>query len=72
LISDKRLEDALAIFQVQVLAFPDHSNPWDSLGEIYLLLGDKKKALANYQKALQIDPSAENAKKMIEKIKTKK
>lgn len=69
LVAESKLKDALAIFKIQVMAFPDRANPYDSLGETYLSLGDKEKALKNYEKALELNPSSANAKKMIEKIK---
>jgi tetratricopeptide (TPR) repeat protein len=45
-----------------VEAYPQSANVYDSLGEAYLLRGDKEKAIENYQKSLDLDPKSENAK----------
>ena len=52
LVSQKKNSEALAIFIRNTKEHPDSWNTWDSLGEMYATLGDKKKAVANYQKAL--------------------
>ncbi len=52
LVSQKKNQEALAIFLRNTKEHPDSWNTWDSLGEMYATLGDKKKAVANYQKAL--------------------
>lgn len=36
---------------------PEEPNPWDSLGEAYLIAGVPERALAHYAHALEIDPS---------------
>jgi tetratricopeptide (TPR) repeat protein len=41
----------------------------NSLGECYLKIGDKEKALRAWKKSLEINPNQENIKKMIEKLK---
>jgi Tfp pilus assembly protein PilF len=45
---------------------------WDSLAEGYMKAGDLKKAEENYEKALTLDPTDENAKEMLKKIKESK
>lgn len=52
LVSQKKNQEALAIFIRNTKEHPDSWNTWDSLGEMYATLGDKKKAVANYEKAL--------------------
>ncbi len=48
--------------------FPDSANTWDSLAEITLYLGDQKRALELYRKALEVDPEFTNAANQIEQI----
>jgi len=69
LVSQKKNNEALAIFIRNTNEHPDSWNVWDSLGEMYATLGDKPKAVANYKKALAIttDP---NQKWRIEGILT--
>lgn len=64
-----KTREALEIFKLIVAEFPDSSNPYDSLGEVYLELGDKKKALENYEKSLELNPENYNAVEQIKRIK---
>jgi len=52
LIGEKKLDEAIGIFQRNVKAHAESWNVHDSLGEALLAKGDKKGAAAAYQKAL--------------------
>jgi tetratricopeptide (TPR) repeat protein len=60
---------AIEIFKLNVEAFPESSNTWDSLGESYMKAGDLKKAEESYEKSLKLDPKNDNAQRMLTKIK---
>lgn len=62
-----RLRDALAVFQRNVAEYPAASNPHDSLGEAYMALGDRVKAIEHYERSLALDPANTNA---VERLKT--
>jgi len=47
---------AIAIFQLNVEAFPDFWNVYDSLGEAYLADGNKALAIKNYQRSVELNP----------------
>lgn len=68
LINDNRLEDAIKIFELLVYEFPTSANPYDSLGEAYLLNNDSELALKSYKKSLELNPENENAEKSIVNI----
>ena len=55
-----RVEDAIAIFKTNVEAFPAAWNTYDSLGEAYMVHGDKELAIANYEKSLELNPQNQN------------
>jgi tetratricopeptide (TPR) repeat protein len=59
LVGLKKNQEALAIFIRNTKEHPGSWNTWDSLGEMYATLGDTKKAVANYEKALALtnDPT---------------
>lgn len=59
LISQQKTDDAIAIFERNVKAHPQSWNAYDSLAEAYGIKGDKKKAIENYSKALNLatDPT---------------
>jgi tetratricopeptide (TPR) repeat protein len=65
LIGMGRIQDAIAIFQLNVEVFPDGYNTYDSLAEAYMLNGERTKAIQNYAKSLELNPENMNA---IEKL----
>lgn len=69
LIGNRKFKDAIRIFQLNIEAYPQSSNVYDSLGEAYMDDGDTQDAIANYQKSLQINPKNGNAIKMLQKLK---
>ncbi len=71
LLAAKRPLDALEIFKLNVEMFPKSSNPYDSLGEVYLAGDQKELALANYKKALELDPKNSNAAQIINRLEGK-
>lgn len=72
LIGSKRIDDAIKIFELNVQAFPKSANVYDSLGEAYFNKGNKKSALLNYKKSLELNPNSSSAKEMIDKIEKEK
>jgi len=68
LIGAKRFKEAIRILQLNVEAYPNSSNVYDSLGEAYMDDGDKALAITNYQKALQINPKNRNSQAMLRKL----
>jgi tetratricopeptide (TPR) repeat protein len=50
------LEKALAVFKLNLMAYPGSSNVYDSYGEALLLQGDTVKAIVNYRKSLELNP----------------
>ena len=68
LLGNKNFKDAIRVFQLNVEAYPQSGNAYDSLAEAYMDNGDKGLAIANYQKSLQLDPSNSNAVEMLKKL----
>jgi CubicO group peptidase (beta-lactamase class C family) len=54
---DSHYDAAIALFKLNIKLFPGDGNLWDSLGEGYLVKGDKAQAIASYQKALALAPA---------------
>ena len=65
----KEYSKAIRIFQLNVEAYPQSSNVYDSLGEAYMDDGNKAQAIANYQKSLELNPKNGNAVVMLERLK---
>jgi tetratricopeptide (TPR) repeat protein len=68
LIRSKKLNEAIRIFQLNVEAYPQSANVYDSLGEAYMDDGNKPLAIANYQKSLQLNPKNRGAVVMLQKL----
>ena len=71
LLGLKRAKDAIEIFQLNVEMFPNSSNVYDTLGEAYLADGNKDSALANYKKAVELDPKNANALRIVNQLEGK-
>ena len=70
LLNSDRTSDAIEVFKLNVDAYPESANVYDSLGEAYMNNGDKKLAITNYEKSLELDPKNTNATEMLNKLKS--
>jgi peptidylprolyl isomerase len=68
LLRKAQVNEAIEVFKLNVEAYPQSANVYDSLAEAYLLSGDKEKAIENYRRALTIDPTMESAKQALKKL----
>lgn len=68
LLRAQKYDAAIAVFKLNVEFYPQSSNTYDSLGEGYMLNGDKELAIKNYQKSLELDPQNSNAVAMLKKL----
>jgi uncharacterized membrane protein len=68
LIRANRFKEAIRILQLNVEAYPQSSNVYDSLGEAYMNDGNKPLAIANYQKSLQLNPKNRGAVVALQKL----
>jgi len=68
LIRANNFKDAIRILQLNVEAYPQSGNVYDSLGEAYMDDGNKALAIANYRKSLQLNPKNGGAVSMLQKL----
>jgi len=68
LIRANKFKEAVRILQLNVEAYPQSSNVYDSLAEAYMDDGNKPQAIANYQKSLQLNPKNGGAVLMLQKL----
>jgi cyclase len=71
LLGNNRYEEAIRIFQLNVEEYPEAFNTYDSLGEAYMLNGENKPAIENYEKSLQLNPDNTNAEQMLRTLRGK-
>jgi len=67
-LNAKHIREAIALFKLNVEAYPNAFNPYDSLGEAYLVQGDREAAIKNYRKSLELNPNNTNAVTMLKKL----
>ncbi len=68
LMAAKEMNKAEIVFILNTMLYPDNANMFDILGDYYFKTGNKMLAKENYQKALQVKPDHEHAKKMLETL----
>ena len=64
----RQFEEAIAVFRMNVEAFPGSWNVYDSLGEILAWTGSTDEAIENFEKSLELNPANENAVKNLSQI----
>jgi 2-polyprenyl-3-methyl-5-hydroxy-6-metoxy-1,4-benzoquinol methylase len=69
LMRGRKLEEAKAVFQMNLEAFPDSWNAWDSLAESHFAIGETDLAEKAYVKSMELNPKNENAKGFLSHIR---
>ncbi|MEI8049746.1 MAG: tetratricopeptide repeat protein, partial [Bacteroidota bacterium] len=67
----KKIKEAIAVFKMNVAAFPESFNTYDSLGEAYAAAGEKELAIENYEKSVQLNPNSQSGIEALKKLKVK-
>lgn len=68
LISAKKLDDAIAVFEQNTTDYPASSNTWDSLAEAYMDKSNKELAIKYYKKSTELNPNNANAVTQLKKL----
>jgi len=71
LLQQGKVKEAIEVFKLNVEAFPESFNVYDSLGEAYMTAGDNENAIINYKKSIELNPNNDGGKKMLEKLEKK-
>lgn len=71
LIGNKKVKDAIEVFKQNVADYPQSSNVYDSLGEAYMLDGDKELAIKNYRRSIELNPNNTGGIEMLKKLEGK-
>jgi tetratricopeptide (TPR) repeat protein len=72
LMSQKKYEEAIIIFELNTREYPRAWNVWDSLAEAYMVSGNMDLSEKYYKLTLALNPDNQNAKQMLEKIMVRK
>lgn len=68
LLAEKRVQDAIAVFEVNARTHPNSPNAYDSLGDGYMAAKDRQNALRAYKRSVELNPGNDNAKRVIQRI----
>jgi Flp pilus assembly protein TadD len=68
LLRQKKIDEAIDIFRLNVDSFPQSANGYDSLAEAFMIRGDRDAAIVNYKKSLELDPRNSNAVENLKKL----
>ena len=66
----KHVAEAIEFFQQNIKSHPKSFNVYDSMGEAYMLNGQRDLAIENYEKSIAINPDNVNGKTMLKKLKS--
>jgi CubicO group peptidase (beta-lactamase class C family) len=69
LLRARRVKDAIEVFKLNVEDYPHLSNPYDSLGEAYMVNGDKDLAIKNYEKSVALNPQNTGGVEALKKLR---
>ena len=64
-----QVDEACELFRLNVEAYPESANVYDSYGEGLLARGDTARAIVNYEKSLTLNPNNNNAAQVLERIR---
>ncbi|MCW8849474.1 MAG: serine hydrolase [Melioribacteraceae bacterium] len=60
LLGKERIDDAIKIFNLNIKEYPKSSNTYDSMGEAYMVKGNREKAIEYYKKSIELNPQNKN------------
>lgn len=66
----KHIDEAIEFFKLNIKLHPNSFNVYDSMGEAYMINGQKSLAIENCEKSIAINPQNENGKEMLKKLKS--
>ncbi|WP_299547744.1 serine hydrolase [Seonamhaeicola sp.] len=68
LLQSDKAEEAAKVFKLNIEAFPESSNVYDSYAEALMTLGQNEGAIENYKKSVSMDPSNTAAIEHLKKL----
>jgi tetratricopeptide (TPR) repeat protein len=65
----QKVPQSVAVLGLAAKLFPNSSNAHDSFGEVLAISGQKEAAIRQYERAIALDPKAENAKSKLTQLR---
>lgn len=67
-LNSNNIDEAIAVFRLNIDAYPYAANTYDSMGEALMKKGDTEGSIVNYKKTLELNPRNQNAVNMLKKM----
>jgi CubicO group peptidase (beta-lactamase class C family) len=68
LLRNRKAKEAIEIFKLNVEAYAQGFNTYDSLAEAYLAVNERELAIQNYKKSLELNPNNANATEVLKRL----
>jgi len=68
LLRSGKAREAIEIFKLNVEAYPQGFNTYDSLAEAYMTINERELAIQNYKKSLELNPNNTNAAEILKRL----
>ncbi|MDG3584211.1 alpha/beta hydrolase-fold protein [Galbibacter pacificus] len=69
-LRSNNIDAAIEIFKQNIKNHPESWNAYDSMGEAYMIKGERHLAIENYEKSISLNPNNDDGKKVLEKLKS--
>ncbi|MEP6793270.1 MAG: serine hydrolase [Saprospiraceae bacterium] len=69
LVEEKKVDEALSLYQFYTKSFPNIIVAWNDLGDVYQMKDNKEEAIKCYKQALKLRPDNPRAKENLDKLK---
>jgi CubicO group peptidase (beta-lactamase class C family) len=68
LLQSEKIDEAVAVFKLNIEAFSKSSNAYDSYAEALMTKGNTEMAIVNYKKSVEINPNNQNGIDFLKKL----
>ncbi|HEU5132060.1 MAG TPA: hypothetical protein VFT26_08165, partial [Pyrinomonadaceae bacterium] len=68
LLRTGKAKEAIEIFKLNVEAYPQGFNTYDSLAEAYMTINERELAIQNYKKSVELNPNNTNAAEILKRF----
>jgi tetratricopeptide (TPR) repeat protein len=68
LLRSGKTKEAIEIFKLNVEAYPQRFNTYNSLADAYLNSNEREPAIQNYKKSLELNPNNTNATEKLKQL----
>jgi tetratricopeptide (TPR) repeat protein len=72
LLQAGRTDQAIEFLKLNAESYPESANVYDSLGEAFMIKGNKEEAVKNFEKSIKINPTNKNAEDNLKKLQEAK